>query len=111
MPMDVPSVSLSPQNMIISFSFLTSHSETSQNHFVLRVTDPLLAALSGHFNLPGEGAVRAGEQQVEVAAGQAADLPVPAGALVLAAGLEGLPVAVDHPVEHAVIPFQHCRGK
>lgn len=93
--------------VIISFHFLTSHSKTSQNHFILRVADPLLTALSRDFDFPGERAVGAGEQQVQVTAGQAADLSVSAGALVLAAGLEGLPVAINHAVEHAVVSLQH----
>lgn len=93
--------------MIINFSFLTSHSKTSQNHFIVRVADPLLTALSRDFDFSGEGAVGSGEQKVQVAAGQAADLAVAAGALVLAAGLERLPIAINHPIKHAVVSLQH----
>lgn len=96
-----------PHNDCDSFSFLTSHSKTSQNHFIFRVTDPLLTALSRDFDFSGDRAVGAGEQQVQVAAGQAADLSISAGALVLAAGLERLSVAIDHAVEHAVVSLQH----
>lgn len=81
--------------------------QVPQRFRVICVTDPLLTALPGHFNLPWNRAVRLGEKQVLVTARHTANLPILAGALVLAAGLKGLSALVNDPIEHTVISLYH----
>lgn len=65
------------------------------------VADPLLTALAGELHPPRVGAVRAGQADVHAAEGHAAHRAVQAGALVLAAALEGLAAPVHHAGEDA----------
>lgn len=58
---------------------------------------PVLTALAWDRDPARRGAVGRGQPDVVAAGGHAADLPVHADALVLAAGLESLAAAVDHP--------------
>lgn len=65
------------------------------------IADPLLAALSRELHPARVGAVGAGQTDVHAAEGHAAHRAVQAGALVLAAALEGLSAPVHHAAEHA----------
>lgn len=56
---------------------------------------PLFAALIAELHPPGAGALRGRQPQVLGAEGDAADGPIHADALQLAAGLEALPIVVD----------------
>lgn len=73
------------------------------NHRVILglVAHPLLAAFPGQLDPPREGAVGAGQADVHAAQGHAAHRPVQAGALVLAAALEGLSAPVHSSSEDA----------
>lgn len=65
------------------------------------IADPLLAALSRELHPARVGAVGAGQADVHAAERHATHGAVQAGALVLAAALEGLSAPVHHAAEHA----------
>ena len=69
------------------------------------VAHPLLTALARDLDAARVGAVQRGQGHVAGARGHAADLAVHAHALVLAAGLEGLPAAVDHAPQVTGLPL------
>lgn len=75
------------------------------------VADPLLTALAGELHPPRVGAVRAGQADVHAAEGHAAHRAVQAGALVLAAALEGLAAPVHHAGEDAGRSVPSCEGR
>lgn len=76
-----------------------------------RVALPLLAALARDLDPSGHGAVGAGQPHVHGAEGHAAHGSVQAGALVLAAALEGLAALVHHASEHAGGALASCTDK
>lgn len=78
---------------------LTGKSRSHSSLLLGLIADPLLTALAGELHSPREGAVGAGQAHVHAAEGHAAHRPVQAGALVLAAALEGLPAPVHHAAE------------
>lgn len=85
---------------LLAIYVLTSHGKASQRTGLrLGLTHPLLAALAGHLDPPGHGAVRSGQHHVHVASRHAGDLPVAAHALVLTAREEGLAAVVDGAVQ------------
>lgn len=69
---------------------------------------PLLAALPGHLDPPGHGAVGAGQPDVHGAKGYAAHGSVQTGTLVLAAALESLSALVHHASEHTGGSISSC---
>lgn len=76
-----------------------------------RVALPLLAALARDLDPSGHGAIGAGQPHVHGAEGHAAHGAIQAGALVLAAALEGLAALVHHPSEHAGGALASCSDK
>ena len=89
---------------------LTCHGKASQwAGLSLGLAHPFLAALPGNLDLPRHGAVRPGQHHVQVAAGQAADLPVTTHTLVLTAGEEGLAILVDGSTQNTHMSPMSCR--
>lgn len=90
---------------------LTSESRSHGSLLFCLVTDPLLATLSRELHPAWVGAVRAGQADVHAAEGHAAHCPVQAGALVLAAALEGLSAPIHHAAEDAWGAVPSCEGQ
>lgn len=89
---------------------LTSQSRSHGRLLFGLLADPLLAALPGELHSARVGAVGAGQADVHAAEGHAAHRPVQAGALVLAAALEGLAAPVHHAAEDAGGTVPSCQG-
>lgn len=90
---------------------LTSESRSHGSLLFGLVADPLLAALSRKLHSAWVGAVRAGQADIHAAEGHAAHRPIQAGALVLAAALEGLAAPVHHAAEDARGAVPSCEGQ
>lgn len=83
-------------------SLLTRHGKTTQRTGLsLGLTHPLLAALSRHLDPAWHGAVGPGQHHIHGAAWHAANLPIAAHALVLAAGEEDLAIPIDRTIQNA----------
>lgn len=75
------------------------------------ITEPLFTAVTRHLDQPRVGAVPDRQRHLLGAQGHAAHHPVHAAALVLAVGLEVLPVLVDPAVKLAgAAVCLRCRG-
>lgn len=90
---------------------LTSESRSHGGLLFGLVADPLLAALPRELHPARVGAVRAGQADIHAAEGHTAHRPVQAGALVLAAALEGLAAPVHHTAEDTRGSIPSCEGQ
>lgn len=77
--------------------------QASQCPLLIWATGPLFTALPRHGHFSRSWAVGTGQQDIQLAAGHTANLPISAGTVVLTVWFKLLSVAVNDAIEHTVV--------
>lgn len=87
----------------MTVEILTWKGQASQCPLLIWATGPLFTALPRHGHFSRSWAVGTGQQDIQLAAGHTANLPVSAGTVVLTVWFKLLSAAVNDPIEHTVV--------